>query len=173
MSERKRLLAFALLLLSWLLVATVVAQEEPELLLSNTQVGAQADGFGGETPVVSGDLYNYGSQAYSNVDIAVDAYDAEGELIGEGFGFLVDACGTALLDYALPPKRMQAFSVPFELFEDGSVASVQVRINADAVAFEPEPLATSPLTRLIAQVETVQLQWQDDETLLLRRRLRG
>ena len=166
MSERKRLLAFALLLLSWLLVATVVAQDEPELLLSNTQVGAQADGFGGETPVVSGDLYNYGSQAYSNVDIAVDAYDAAGELIGEGFGFLVDACGTALLDYALPPKRMQAFSVPFELFEDGSVASVQVRINADAVAFEPEPLATSPHTQLIAQVETVQLQWQDDETLL-------
>ena len=78
MSERKRLLAFALLLLSWLLVATVVAQDEPELLLSNTQVGAQADGFGGETPVVSGDLYNYGSQAYSNVDIAVDAYDADG-----------------------------------------------------------------------------------------------
>ena len=93
-----RSLAIALILLNWLLIATIFAQDEPELLLSNTQVGAQADGFGGETPLVSGDLYNYGSQAYSNIDIAVDAYDAAGELIGEGFGFLVDACGTALAE---------------------------------------------------------------------------
>lgn len=159
------LLVFALL--SMLAAPAVArAQDEPELLLSNTRVGTQADGFGGERPVVSGDIYNYGSQAYANINLLVDAYDADGELIGEGFGFLVDACGTALLGYALPPEGLQAFSAPFELFEDGSVANVQVRIKADAVDHRPEPAATSPASRLIARAEAVQLQWLDDETLL-------
>ncbi|MCY4071138.1 MAG: hypothetical protein OXG60_07555 [Chloroflexi bacterium] len=159
---------FPLLILALLsaLAAPAVAQEEPELLLSNTRVGTQADGFGGERPVVSGDIHNYGSQAYDNINILVDAYDADGEQIGEGFGFLVDACGTALLDYALPPEGLQAFSAPFELFEDGNVANVRVRLNADAVDYRPEPIATSPATRLIARAEAVQLQWLDDETLL-------
>ncbi len=144
----------------------VLAQEEPELLLSNTRVGTQADGFGGEAPVVSGDIYNYGSQAYANINILVEAYDGDGELIGEGFGFLVDACGTALLSYALPPEGRQAFSAPFELFEDGSAANVQVQIKADAVDYRPAAAVTSPATRLIARAEAVQLQWLDDDTLL-------
>ncbi|MCY4538728.1 MAG: hypothetical protein OXE52_10915 [Chloroflexi bacterium] len=157
------------LLLFWLCLGTIFgasAQEEPPLLLSNTRVGTQADGFGGERPVVSGDIYNYGSQAYANINLLVDAYDADGELIGEGFGFLVDACGTALLGYALPPEGLQAFSAPFELFEDGSVSNVQVRIKADAVDHRLGAAATSPASRLIARAEAVQLQWLDDETLL-------
>ena len=161
-------LSLVILALMSVLAAPAVAraQDEPELLLSNTRVGTQADGFGGERPVVSGDIYNYGSQAYANINILVDAYDAEGELIGEGFGFLVDACGTALLGYALPPEGLQAFSAPFELFEDGSAANVQVRIKADAVDHRLGAAATSPASRLIARAEAVQLQWLDDETLL-------
>ncbi|MDE2950060.1 MAG: hypothetical protein OXT68_04770 [Chloroflexota bacterium] len=148
------------------LAALAAAEEEPELALSNMRVGTQADGFGGERPVVSGDIHNYGSQAYANINILVEAYDAGGELIGEGFGFLVDACGTALLDYALPPEGLQAFSAPFELFEDGEAASVEVRLKADALDYKPEPLARSPEARLIARAEAVQLQWLDEETLL-------
>ncbi len=144
----------------------ILAQEEPELLLLDTQVGTQADGFGGESPVVSGELYNHGSQAYSNINILVEAYDAADQLIGEGFGFLVDACGTALLDYALPPGGLQAFSAPFELFEDGDVERVEARFSADAIDYERDALAETPAARLIARGEAVQLQWLDDETLL-------
>jgi len=152
-----RHLLFILALLSPL-AALTAAEDEPELALSNMRVGTQADGFGGESPVVSGDIYNYGSQAYANINILVEAYDAGGELIGEGFGFLVDACGTALLDYALPPEGLQAFSAPFELFEDGEAASVEVRLKADALDYKPEPLARSPEARLIARAEAVQQQ---------------
>jgi len=107
--------------------------------------------------VVSGDIYNYGSQAYANINILVEAYDAGGELIGEGFGFLVDACGTALLDYALPPEGLQAFSAPFELFEDGEAASVEVRLEAEACDYPPEPRARSPEARVIARADAAQL----------------
>ena len=120
-------------------VLHVPAQEQPPLLLSNTQIGTQPDGFGGETPVVRGDLYNYGAEAYRNIRLYVDAYDADKALIGEGFGFLVDACGTALLDYALAPERLQTYLAPFELFDAGEVASVEVHIDADAAEYQPPP----------------------------------
>lgn len=142
------------------------AQDRPALLLSNTQIGSQPDGFGGETPVARGDLFNFGAEAYDNIRLYVDAYDADGGLIGEGFGFLVDACGTALLDYALPPERLQAYVAPFELFDGGEVASVEVRIDADAMDNEPASLPELPAVTMISTAEVVMLEWEDDETLL-------
>lgn len=143
-----------------------LSQDKPALLLSDTQLGAQPDGFGGETPVVYGDLYNFGEQAYTRINILVDAYDADEELIGEGFGFLVDACGTALLDYVMPPEALQAYRVPFELFAEGDVARVQLRIDAETAAYEPVAPTESPAVRRIARTEVVSTQWLDDETLI-------
>ena len=143
-----------------------LSEDKPALLLSDTQLGAQPDGFGGETPVVYGDLYNFGEQAYTRINILVDAYDADEELIGEGFGFLVDACGTALLDYVMPPEALQAYRVPFELFAEGDVARVQLRIDAETAAYEPVAPTESPAVRRIARTEVVSTQWLDDETLI-------
>ena len=147
-------------------VGRSLAQEQVALLPSNTRIGVQPDGFGGETPVVRGELYNYGAQAYRNIRVYVDAYSADDELIGEGFGFLVDACGTALLDYALAPERLQSYLAPFELFDQGAVASVEVRIEADAVNHEPAPMPETQAVTTIASAEVVMLEWEDDETLL-------
>ena len=150
----------------------VLAQGEPELLLTNSQVSTKPDGFGGQMLVAMGELYNHGSQAYTNIHISLEAFDADGQLIGDGFGFLVDACGTALLDYALPPQATQTFSAPVELFAAGEVAKLEAHIAADAPAAtedKREPLSepTEPtMARLIARAEAVQLQWLDDETLL-------
>lgn len=144
----------------------LAAQEQPALLLSNTQIGAQPDAFGGETPVVRGDLYNYGADAFRNIRLTVDVYDADKALIGEGFGFLVDACGTALLDFALAPERLQSYLAPFELFDGGEVASVDVRIDADAVDYQPSPVPELPAVTAIAGAEVVMLEWEDDDTLL-------
>lgn len=169
----RRLIRFPLVILA-LLISLTQAQPD-DLLTSNTHFGAQPDGFGGDSPVVTGELYNSGSQAYSNINIFVHVYDADGEEIGEGFGFLVDACGTALLGYALPPGGSQAFSAPFEFFKAGEAQRVQAFIKADAVAADvverPGASATSeepsaaPVIEL-ARAEAVQLQWLDDETLL-------
>ena len=152
-----RFLMLFSLAFTWTTTTPLLAQEKPALLLSNTQIGAQPDGFGGETPVVRGDLYNYGAEAYTNVRVYVDVYGAEAELIGEGFGFLVDACGTALLDYVLPPERLQAYDVPFEQFAEGTVTSVQVRVDADALVFEPPPALDLHAVQQIANAEAVAL----------------
>lgn len=147
-------------------IFNVAAQESPALILLETAIGSQPDGFGGEAPVVSGEVFNHGAVAYKNISITVEAYDADETLIGEGFGFLVDACGTALLDYALLPGAVQAFSAPFELFEAGDVASV--RVSADGLAEAPvwPPQIDAPAVQLIARDEVVMLEWLDEETLI-------
>ena len=161
-----RILFCGLILSGWLIAFPLVAQDEPALILSNTDLGVQPDAFGGESPVVSGELYNHGTAAYTNVNITVEAFDADLELIGEGFGFLVDACGTALLDYALPPGRTQAYAAPFELFVEGEVAQVKLSIDAESVDLEAPAQIETPSVRRVAEAEVVMLEWLDEQTLI-------
>ena len=154
-----------ILILLWTAGAQLTAQDKPALTLANTQIGTQPDGFGGETPTVFGDVYNYGHQAYRQIQIDVNAYNASDERIGEGFGFLVDACGTALLDYALPPEQSQRFHAPFELFVEDTVATVKVRIDAEPLDYDPPPMPVTPAVHQIASEEVVMLEWIDEETL--------
>lgn len=142
------------------------AQDAPELILSNTRIETRPDGFGGEARVVTGEVFNYGEAAYRNISITVEAFNADEELIGEGFGYLVDACGSALLDYALPPGRTQAFEAPYEIFAPGEAARVKTMVNAEATAPPAAPLAESSLARQIAVGEVVMLEWLDEKTLI-------
>ena len=160
----RRLPAILALLIG--LATRAAAQDAPKLILTDTQIASQPDAFGGETPVVTGDVFNHGAEAYRNVSITVEAYDAEGALIGEGFGFLVDACGTALLDYALLPGEMQSYSAPFEVFQDGAVANARVSAYGDAVAPEWPPRPEAPAFQMVARDEVVMLEWLDDATLI-------
>ena len=158
-----------LLMLSLLFLGAiyhVAAQGKPALLLTEMRLGSQPDGFGGETRVVTGEVFNHGAEAYTGVNILVEAVDSDGQLIGEGFGFLVDACGTALLDYALLPGGVQGYSAPFELFAEGDVASVRVSVEAEAEAPIWPPLVDAPAVTLIARAEAVMLEWLDEETLM-------
>ena len=159
-------LSFFIIVLLAGLAAVVSGQDAPALLLTETRIGTQPDGFGGETKVVSGEVFNHGADAYSNISILVEAFDSDEELVGEGFGFLVDACGTALLDYALLPGGVQGFSAPYELFGAGDVANL--RVSVDAVAITPEwpPQIDAPAVMLIARAEVVMLEWLDEETLI-------
>lgn len=159
-------LAFVISALLCGLVAMVSGQDAPELILLETRIRSQPDGFGGETPIATGDVFNHGADAYTGVSILVEAFDAEEALIGEGFGFLVDACGTALLDYALMPGGLQGYSAPFELFAEGDVASVRVSVEAEAQAPIWPPLVDAPAVTLIARGEVVMLEWLDEETLI-------
>ena len=142
------------------------AQDAPELVLLNTRLETRPDGFGGEARVVTGEIFNHGETAYRNVTIAVEAFNADEELIGEGFGYLVDACGSALLEYDLPPGRTQTFEAPYEIFAAGEAARVETTADAEAAAPESATLAESPLARQIAADEVVMLEWLDEETLI-------
>ncbi len=159
-------ISLLVLILLYGLAAFAVGQDSPELILSETKIGSQPDGFGGETPVVTGEVFNHGVDAYRNINITVEAYSADEALIGEGFGFLVDACGTALLDHALLPGAVGAFSAPFELFEEGAVASVRLNIDAEPEAPNWPAKLDTPAVRLIARSEVVMLEWLDEETLI-------
>ncbi len=160
----RNLLLLCLLYLAGALL--IVGQSAPQLILSETAIASQPDGFGGEMPVVRGKVFNHGADAYRNVTVSVEAYSADERLIGEGFGFLVDACGTALVDRALLPGAVQTFSAPFELFADGDVASVRVNVDAEAEAPQWSPAIDAPAVTLIARSEVVMLEWLDDETLI-------
>ena len=160
----RNLLIVSLLCLGAILQAR--AQAAPELLVLETRVATQPDGFGGESALLTGAVFNQGAQAYRNISIAVEAFNADETLIGEGFGFLVDACGTALLDHALLPGAMQAFSAPFELFQEDDVASLEAHVDGMAEAPRwPSPV-DAPAVQLIARGEVVMLEWLDDETII-------
>ena len=143
-----------------------MSQDAPALVLSNAQIATRPDGFGGEARVVTGEVYNHGEAAYRNIAITVEVFSADDELIGEGFGYLVDACGSALLDYALPPGRPQAFEAPYEIFAAGEATRVQTTVQAEAAESAVAPLSESPLARQIASGEVVMLEWLDEETLI-------
>ena len=143
------------------------AQEPPELVFLDTQIETRPDSFGGEATRVTGELFNNGLVAVGNVRVFVEAYAADDGLIGEGFGYLVNACGTALLDYALPAGRTQAYEAPFEVFAAGEVAAVKLSLDAEAIAPAlTSPPVVSPLVTTVAADEVVQLEWLDDETLI-------
>ena len=142
------------------------AQDEPALSLTDTRTTTQPDGFGGTMPVVTGALFNFGAEAYSNINIYVEAFADDDNVIGEGFGYLVDACGTALLNYALPPGRSQAFSAPFELFADGEVARVTLDVDAQPITLETVAPTAAPGVARISDAEVVMLEWPDDQTLI-------
>jgi hypothetical protein len=156
----------SLLVLILLYGFAALGQDAPELILSETQIGSQPDGFGGQMPVVTGEVFNHGTEAYRNISITVEAYDADEKLIGEGFGFLVDACGTALLDFALLPGEVQGFSAPFEVFEEDAVASLRVSANALAEAPVWSPQMNAPAVKLVVRDEVVMLEWLDEEMLI-------
>ena len=155
---------FALLWLAAIL--HVGAQDRPALILTDTIISSQPDGFGGETPVVTGEVFNHGAEAYRHISITVEVYDADETLIGEGFGFLVDACGEALLDHVLLPGAVQAFSAPFELFAAGAVASVVVNVDGAAEAPDWPPQIDAPAVTRIERGEVVMLEWLDEGTLI-------
>ena len=147
-------------------LAAAPAQGQPALQPSPARIERQPDGFGGQRSVALGEVVNAGDRAYHNVRVTLSAYRADGELIGEGFGFLVDACGTALLDYALPPGRSHGYSAPFEQFGAGDIARLQTLIDADPIDYQAPAALEPPAVHPIASGEAVMLEWQDDATLL-------
>ena len=161
--ELLRLLLWAALTL--LIATTSLAQDDLPLYFFGTELSAQPDAFGGETPAAIGELFNTGADAYTNIRLTLRAYSDEERLVGEGYGFLVDACGTALLDYALQPGAHQTFSIPYELFDEGEASQIKLAVAADSAP--PAPARPDmPAVTPISEAEVVMLEWLDDDTLI-------
>ncbi len=142
------------------------AQQLPRLAAIDIEITTQPDGFAGETRVVTGEIFNHGSEPYSKITISIAAYDSADSLIGEGFGFLVDACGTALLEFDLSPGLTQSFSAPFELFAEGEVARIQATVAGEAADPPARQPLVAPAVTHIASGEVVMLEWLDETSLI-------
>jgi hypothetical protein len=161
---RYRLLAGMVLLLG---VAVVEAQDTA-LTPGDVKVVTETDLYGQETFVAEGTLRNTGSAGYSAISLQADVLDATGKSIGEGIGYLVNACRAGLLpDFVLPPGGEQAFAVTLELDdEEASIGRVNITAQgqeaADSVTSTP---AAVPGITSVTSAETVSVEWVDANSL--------
>lgn len=146
----------------------VVRAQDVRLTFSPSELVSELDIYGQPLLVAEGTAANdTAAEAYTNVSLQAVAYDADGEAVGEGFGYLVNACGVALTDFALQPGAAQAYAVPLELYEEG-VTVERVEISADFAPTEPTPRAAPLLTPGLTQAsedEVVNVEWIDDTNL--------
>lgn len=155
-----------LLVLSLGIIACVFAQED-DLQSNRVEIRTQTNAFGVEEQIMVGNIVNAGDVAYENVQVIADILDADGEIIGEAFGFLADQCGEAILDAALQPGQSRRFLASVDIFEDGEVDSFEVFPDGQDVA--PDEAPAREINDAIEQVamgEVVRIEWENDNTLL-------
>lgn len=156
-------IAFAFM---FLFVTTTCAQEietvDGDLIAVDTVISTEQDIFGQEIQTVRGVLVNQGDTAYTGIDLFADLYNAEDEIIGEGFGQPVNACGTGLLpDFVLYPNDSQPFSLTLELFEDDDIERIEIIPEGQTSDDErPDPVEI-PVVHQISDREVVAVEWED------------
>lgn len=155
------------LLCAALLEGTAAAQNDSPLVAEDLEIVEGVGIYGEPILTAEGVLINTDEDnAYANISLRVEAYDAADELVGEGFGVLVNACGAGLLfDFALQPEHAQRLSAPIELFEsDAEIDRLAVLAVGEAV--EPRALPDLPdgVTQ-ISDAEVVEVEWIDENSL--------
>jgi hypothetical protein len=144
------------------LVLTAHAQDGG-LSADDVDIIAQVDVFGVEQQVAAGVITNNTENAYTDVQVFAEVYDADDEIIGEGFGFLVNQCGkNTPLGFALQPGVSQRFIVPLEFYGDGTdIERIDFfpqgqAVPAEAAAGTDRVPGIIPVTRR----EIAGLEWQ-------------
>jgi hypothetical protein len=145
----------------------VVYAQDNALVAQDVTVGTQTDAFGQEIQAAQGQLLNQGETAYNNLTLLAEVYDAQDELVGEGIGFPVNACGAGFLpDFALQPGASQPFIVPLELYEaDAEIDRVEI-IPQGAPTDPQDTVSELPdgITR-VSDHEVVNVEWIDSQSL--------
>jgi hypothetical protein len=145
-----------------------ISAQDAALDVGTVEVVSRIDVFGQTVLTAEGRLTNSSTmQAYSQISLLATAYDQTGAVVGEGFGYLANACGAALLpDFVLLPGAAQHFAVPLELYEDDVVVE-RVEVAVDALPVDAPPAVSPKLPagiQAIASGEIVQVEWIDAET---------
>lgn len=161
-----RSLALLLIAAVWLLALPLAAQDTPGLIAEDVALETRVDVYGLENTVATGALVNNSDQALTGVSVLADVYGADDQQIGEGFGFLVNACGAGLLpDFALQPGHTQPFEIVLEMYEpDAEIERVEVR--AEGTPTEPaSPAEPIPGVTPLTDREVVDVEWLDSRAL--------
>jgi hypothetical protein len=161
-----RRLLIGLWLIVWVALVVVYAQDSG-LVVEEVTIAAQTDAFGQEIQVAQGQLLNQGDTAYNNLTLLAEVYDAQDELVGEGMGFPVNACGAGFLpDFALQPDVSQPFIVPLELYEADAEID-RVEIIPQGAPTDPQDTGSelpNGITR-VSDHEVVSVEWIDSQSL--------
>jgi hypothetical protein len=149
-----------------LLFTGIASTQDSGLLAENTTVVTRTDIYGQEILVAEGLVTNNATTAFMGISLFAELYDSSDELVGEGFGYLVNACGTALVDYALQPGQSHSFAVTLEMYEeDAQIERVEIIPQAtETQAQESVEESFAGITQVTAE-EVVSLEWIDDEFL--------
>lgn len=146
-------------------IGCVFAQED-DLQSNRVELQSQINAFGVEEQILVGNIVNQGNRAYENVQVLADILDEDGNIIGEGFGFLADQCGEAIIETALQPGQSRRFLATVDLFEAGEPTEFDLAISGTDVA--PETLPERDIADGVTQIamgEVVSVEWEDDNTL--------
>ncbi|MCU0498107.1 MAG: hypothetical protein MUF87_12215 [Anaerolineae bacterium] len=159
-----RRIVFILLAL-WLMTAHAQAQDG--LRLDGVEVVTRINEFGVENQLLEGRLVNRGQAALQNITLFAELFNVAGEVIGEGIGYPVNACGTGLIgDFTLQPGDQQRFSIALELYEDGATFE-RYEIDPQVTEIDPTPQIDMehPAIEAVSLEEVVSAEWIDPQTL--------
>ncbi|MBZ0292728.1 MAG: hypothetical protein K8L99_09230 [Anaerolineae bacterium] len=149
-------------------VAGITAAQDEGLAVEDVELTTQVDALGLEVQMVQGRLVNDSSSAFDQIDLYAEAYDGDDQLIGEGFGYLVNACGEALLPgFTMHPGMSEGFAVPLDIFEEGA-AVARVEVIPEASAVDTASSGQSgffPGVNEVTRREVVSVEWIDANSL--------
>ncbi len=143
---------------------TAFAQAEP-LTADDIEVTMQVDIFGVEQQIASGVIVNEGRNAFTDVQVFAEIYDDDGEIIGEGIGFLVNQCGKSVpFEFALQPEGEQRFAATLEFYSDETdfdrVEIIPEGQSTDATEADMTELADG-ITRISTR-EVAGMEWNTE-----------
>jgi hypothetical protein len=157
-----------LLLALALSVAAQEVESPDDLSTQEIEISEQEDIYGQTIQVAHGLLVNQGSTAYTNISLNAAVYDEDDEQIGEGIGFLVDACGAGLLPgFTLRAEHTQSFNVPLELYElNAEIERVEIMPRATPIKLDEADAFELPegFTQVTDQ-EVVEVEWNGPRSL--------
>ena len=141
----------------------ILAQDDP-LTVEDWELDLRLDPFGIEETILRGVVSNNSDDAYENINVYADILNDDGDVIGEAFGFVVDACGTAFVDEDLQPNDSAHFLATVDLFEEGEIEDFEFFIEGtETEATDPIEYETVGVTQ-VSSDEVVALEWEGDTT---------
>ncbi len=161
----------------WLLVCVglwavriVSAQADP-FLIDQLKVITRVDVYGVEEQALSGRITNVSQKAYDGVVLMGEVLDDAGQVLGEVFGYTVNACGVALLDDPLQPEETASFLLPIDWYDefdsDNPPTRFDVRASGTPITADRDrtPEGMRGVTAISAD-EVVAVDWAADDVLL-------
>jgi hypothetical protein len=140
-------------------------------LIDQLKVITRLDVYGVEEQALSGRITNVSQEAYDGVVLMGEVLDGAGQVLGEVFGYTVNACGVALLDDPLQPEETASFLLPIDWYDafdpDNPPTRFDVRASGTPITADRDrtPEGMRGVTAISAD-EVVAVDWVADDVLL-------